>query len=213
MKKLAVIAALAAVGLVAPAQAHKPDHAAGTEAKPAKAAAKAAAKAGKRETGKARRCAPRSVGFAASGALLGATLTPAAPGRLSGTITVGVTRADHGAPRGQQTFTLTNARVRFRAEVDAGAPAAGSRVKLGGKITKLTRKCPTAGFAPVVTVKTVDVKAAKTAGADEAKRAGADEEKTGGADEAETAGADEVETADADEAETADADATKKADA
>ncbi|MDX6676032.1 MAG: hypothetical protein QOE31_84 [Solirubrobacteraceae bacterium] len=159
MKKLAAIAAVAAVGLVAPAQAHKPDGV-GKPDKPAKAA-----KAAKG------RCGARSVGFNASGTLVTATLTAGEAGRYSGTISIAVTRANHGAPKGEQTYTLTDARVRFRNGVDAAAPAAGSRVKLSGKITKLTRKCPTDGFEPAVTVARVDVKAAKTAGADEAKDA------------------------------------------
>jgi hypothetical protein len=156
MMKLAAIAAVAAVGLVAPAQAHKPDGV----AKPDKAAKSAKD-----------RCGARSVGFNASGTLLAATLTAGEAGRHDGTISVTVTRANHGAPKGEQTYTLTNARVKFRAGVDAAAPAAGSRVKISGKITKLTRQCRTDGFVPAVTVKKVDVKAAKTAGAEEAKDA------------------------------------------
>ena len=99
-------------------------------------------------------------------------LTAGEDGRYSGTIAVTVTRANHGAPKGEQTYTLTNARVKFRAGVDAAAPAAGSRVKIAGKITKITRKCRTEGFEPAVTVKRVDVKAAKTAGTEAAKEAG-----------------------------------------
>ncbi len=157
MKKLAAIAAVAAVGLVAPAQANKPDGA----GKPANAAK--AAKPGK--------CGARSVGFNASGTLVAATLTPGEAGRYSGTISVAVTRANHGAPKAEQTYTLTDARVKFRTGVDPAAPAAGSRVKLSGKITKLTRKCRTDGYEPTVTVKKVDVQAAKTAGAEAAKDA------------------------------------------
>jgi hypothetical protein len=158
MNKLAAIAAVAAVGLVAPAQAHKPDGA-GKPDKPANAA-KAAKK-----------CAPRSVGFNAAGSLVSSALTAGEAGRYSGTMTVTVMRANHGAAKGEQTYTLTNARVNFRAGVDAAAPAAGSRVKISGKITKLTRKCQTEGYEPTVTVKKVDIKAAKTAGAEVAKDA------------------------------------------
>jgi hypothetical protein len=165
MKKLAAIAALVAVGLVAPAQAHRPD----TAGKPAEAAkADKSAKAGEAN---ARRCAARSVGFNASGTLLTSALTAGAPGRFDGELTVTVTRSNHGAPKGDQTYTLANARVNFRTGVDAAAPAAGSRVKISGKITKLTRRCVAAGFTPTVTVKKVDIKTAKTAGADAANDA------------------------------------------
>ena len=128
MNKLAALAAVAAVGLVAPAQAHKPDTA-GKSDKAAKAQ-----KAGK---GVASRCKTRSVGFNASGTLLTSALTAGEDGRYSGTIAVTVTRANHGAPKGEQTYTLTNARVKFRAGVDAAAPAAGSRVKIAGKPQRL----------------------------------------------------------------------------
>ncbi len=152
MKKLAATVVLIAVGLVAPAQASKPDR----PDKPAKAA-----------KGK---CATRSVGFNAAGTLLTSTLTMAEPGRYSGTISVHVTRANHGAPKGDQTFTLTNARVRFHEGVDAAAPAVGSRVKLSGKISKLSRKCPAEGVVPAATVKKVTVKPATVAGADDANK-------------------------------------------
>ena len=171
MNKLAALAAVAAVGLVAPAQAHKPDGV----GKPDKAAK--AHTAGK---GAESRCKKqRSVGFNASGTLLTSALTAGVDGRYGGTISVTVTRANHGAPKGEQTYTLTNARVRFSEGVDATAPAAGSRVKISGKITKVTRKCQTEGYEPAVTVKRVDLKAAKTAGteetndADEVKKADA----------------------------------------
>ena len=162
MKKLSAIAVLVVVGLVAPAQAEKPDR----PSKPQ--AAEQTARPDKAPKG---RCAARSVGFNASGTLLTATLTPGDAGRYSGTISVMVTRANHGAPKGEQTYTLTDARVKFREGVDAAAPVAGSRVKIGGKITKLNKKCPTDGFVPTVTVQRVHLKAAKTAGTEAAKDA------------------------------------------
>jgi len=159
MKKLAATVVLIAVGLVAPAQASKPDRPA-KPAKPAKAA-----------KGK---CATRSVGFNAAGTLLTSTLTMVEPGRYSGTISVHVTRANHGAPKGEQTFTLTNARMRFHVGVDAAAPAVGSRVKLSGKISKLNRKCPAGGSVPTVTVKKVNVQPAEIAGAGDASEVDAE---------------------------------------
>jgi GNAT superfamily N-acetyltransferase len=45
-----------------------------------------------------------------------------------------IRRANHHAPTGDQTFTLTGAKVRFHHGVDPTAPGTGSRVKLHGKI-------------------------------------------------------------------------------
>lgn len=181
MKKLAAIAVLVAVGLVAPAQAEKPD----TADRPAPAQKPAKANEGRAKG----RCVARAVGFNASGTLLQATLTAGDPGRYSGTITVHVTRANHGAAMGDQTFTLTNVRVRFRSGIDAAAPPVGSRVKIGGKITRIARKCPADGFEPMVTVKRVDISAAMAAGAEEAKKADGDEAETASAEEAKKADA------------------------
>ncbi|MBA3748027.1 MAG: hypothetical protein H0W96_11140 [Solirubrobacterales bacterium] len=180
MRKLAAMAVLVAVGLAAPAQAEKPDR----TGKPDKRAE--AQKAGKPAKAKGR-CGVRSVGFNASGTLVESALTAGDGGLLSGTVTVDVKRANHGAPKGVQTYTLTNVRVRFREGVDGAAPAAGSPVKLSGKIAKRAKKCPADGFEPTVTVKRVEVRAAETAGADEAKKADADEAQTAGAEEAKTA--------------------------
>lgn len=169
MKKLSTLAALAAVALVAPAQAAKPENA----GKPPKADSAAKATKGKAKG----RCVARAVGFNAAGTLLEATLTAGDPNRYSGTIKVAVTRANHGAPTGEQTYTLTNVRVRFGTGVDAAAPAVGSRVKVSGKITKLARKCQTEGFEPTVTAKRVDIRAPRVADDDEAETAGAEEAK------------------------------------
>ena len=174
MKKLAALSALVAVALVAPAQAAKPEK---TD-RSGKAASSAKAKKGKAKG----RCVARAVGFNASGTLLEATLTAGTPGIYSGTIKVAVKKANHGAPKGEQTYTLTDVKVRFGEGVDAAAPAVGSRVKISGKITKLAKKCSTDGFEPAVTVKRVDVKAAQAAGAeDEAPKPDGDEAQTAGA--------------------------------
>ena len=138
MKKVAVLGAFAilALALVAPAQA-KVGYA------PAKA------------------CTPRTVGFHATGTLVSSSLTADSNGRYSGTIEVNVTRANHKAPTGTQTYTLNAARVKFHKNVDAQSPAPGSRVKVHGKITKLGKRCPTEGFTPEITVRKVDVRQAK----------------------------------------------------
>jgi len=106
-------------------------------------------------------CLPHQVGYNASGPLVSAALTADGNGRYSGTIEVNVTRANHHALTGDQTFTLVGARVKFHHGVDPSAPAPGSRVKLHGKITKLSKHCPSNGFTPTITVKKVDIRQAK----------------------------------------------------
>jgi len=151
-----VISLLGVVALAAPAQAAKPANPGGSDkpAKPAKAAK--ASKPSKQDSAK-RRCTPRAVGFNAAGTLMSATLTVAEPRRYDGTLVVDVKRANHGAPKGEQTYTLDGARVMFRRGVDAAAPAAGSRVRLHGTITRLAKRCSAEGFTPTVTVRRVEI--------------------------------------------------------
>jgi hypothetical protein len=104
------------------------------------------------------KCLPHSVGYNATGTLVSATLTPAGKGRYDGTLEVSVAKANHHAPTGAVTFTLAAARVKFHHGVDPAAPAPGSRVKLHGKITQLSKHCPQEGFAPTITIKKVDVR-------------------------------------------------------
>lgn len=139
MKKVAVIGAFAVLALAVPAQA-KVHYA---PAAPTKS------------------CTPRSVGYNATGTLVASNLTADANGRYSGTIEVNVTRANHNGPTGDQTYTLTAARVKFHKGVDAQSPAAGSRVKVHGKITKLAKHCSSEGFTPEITVRKVDIRQAK----------------------------------------------------
>jgi hypothetical protein len=147
MKKLATLAVLATGLLVLPAQA-KPPH----PAHPNK-------------------CAVHKVGYHARGTLVSQSLTQtqgaatATTGddRYSGSITVNVTKANHGAPTGNQTYNLTNAKVKFHVPDRTGDGKrtladvrAGDRVRLQGKITHLARRCDHTGFTPTVTVKKVD---------------------------------------------------------
>jgi hypothetical protein len=153
VRKFPIYAGLAAVALAVPAQAH--EH-------PAKQ--HKAAKQGK--------CQPRAVGYNARGTLVspslnqtaGATTPERGDDRYGGTVEVDVTKANHKAPTGPQTFTLTDARVKF-ADADhngvADEPKAGDRVKLHGKITKLNRKCDQTGFTPQITVRHVRFKPPK----------------------------------------------------
>lgn len=107
------------------------------------------------------RCVPHRAGYYAVGTLVKATLTVAQSGRYDGTLEVNLRRTNHRAPTGDQTFTLTAARVNFHHGVDPATPAPGSRVTLHGKITQLPKRCPTDGFTPKITVKKVDVRRAK----------------------------------------------------
>ncbi len=137
MKRIAVLGTLGLLALVASAQA-------GTHYSPAPPHG-------------SHRCLPHSVGYNASGTLVNASLTAEEHGRYSGTLEVNVARANHQAPTGNQTFTLAAAKVKFHHGVNPTTPAPGSRVRLHGKITKLSKHCPSDGFTPTITVKKVDV--------------------------------------------------------
>jgi hypothetical protein len=159
MRKFIIVtgaALVAAAGVVAPAQADKPAK--------SKTEHQATTKSPKRD-----RCDPRRVGYNASGKLVSSALTKGEDGRYSGTIVVDVKRANHRAPKGTQTFTLENARVRFGKDVDPAAPAPGSRVKLHGKTTKLHKGCPTEGFTATTTIRNVSIKKAKEQKAEQEK--------------------------------------------
>lgn len=142
MKKIAALGVLGLLALVVPAQAaphYSPASPPGSH-----------------------RCATHKSGYNATGTLVSESLTADGNGRYSGTIEVNVAKANHHAPTGDQTFTLTGAKVKFHHGVDSTAPASGSRVKLHGKITQLSNKhCSSSGFTPTVTVSKVDISQAK----------------------------------------------------
>src|SRR3954471_17663104 len=173
MKKVTLFAGIAAVAIAVPAQANDqhPNH--GKKDKPPGQAKEHKAPHAQHEGSAKKSCAkPKSVGYNARGTLVSSTLTQTkgqdtakrGDDRWSGTVTVNVTKANHKAPKGEQTFTLTDARVRF-ADADhnhvADTPKAGDRVKLHGKITKLRHGCDTTGFTPQVTVRSVRFSAPK----------------------------------------------------
>lgn len=111
---------------------------------------------------KGHKCTPHNVGYNATGKLIASSLTESGKGRYSGTIEVQVNRANHRGLTGDETFTLTSARVFFHHGVDPANPAVDSRVKLHGKVTQLAKKCPTEGFTPTVTVRKVDIRQPKS---------------------------------------------------
>jgi hypothetical protein len=123
---------------------------------------------------KPKRCTPHAVGYLAKGTLVSHTLTQTAGAgtattsddRYSGQLVVNVTRTNHRAPRGQQTYTVTSARLQFTDRDRNGTkdqPVAGDPVKVHGKITRLNRKCDQTGFTPQVTVRKVQFKAPRPA--------------------------------------------------
>jgi hypothetical protein len=152
MRKLTICAVALAAALAVPAQG-KP-----TKPHPAKS----------------HKCTPHKVAYKASGTLVSESLTQTAGAntpkrgddRYSGTLTVDVTKANHHAAKGEQTYTLDNARVRFYDADHNGTPdqaKTGDGVKLKGKITTLQKKCDATGFTPTITIRKVDFKPAKTA--------------------------------------------------
>jgi hypothetical protein len=118
---------------------------------------------------KAKNCAPHAVGYLAKGTLVSQTLTQTqgagtakkSDDRYSGQLVVSVTRVNHRAAQGQQTYTVTNARVQFADRDRNGTkdqPVAGDPVKVFGKVTRLRRGCDQTGFTPQVTVRKVQFK-------------------------------------------------------
>jgi hypothetical protein len=119
--------------------------------------------------GKAKNCTPHSVGYQAKGTLVSHTLTQSqgagtatkSDDRYSGQLVVSLTRANHRAPQGQQTYTVTDVRVQFADRDGNGTkdpPVAGDPVKVFGKVTRLRRGCDPTGFTPQVTLRKVQFK-------------------------------------------------------
>jgi hypothetical protein len=113
-------------------------------------------------------CTPHKVGFKARGTFVSGAVTQTAGAdtakrgddRYSGQIVVDVKKANHGAPKGEQTYSFDNARVRFHPRSHT-TPAAGDRVQVSGKLTKIQgKKCANTGIS-AVTVKKLDIRAKK----------------------------------------------------
>jgi hypothetical protein len=150
MRKILLLMILSAGALALPAQAKPP-------------------KPHPSHPAKSHKCVPHAVGYRASGELVSESLKQTAGAatpergddRYGGTITVNVTKANHHAPKGEQTYALTDMRVKFRDSDHnhvADQPQAGDRVKLSGKITHLSKKCDQSGFTATITVRKVDFK-------------------------------------------------------
>jgi hypothetical protein len=164
MRKILISLVAGAALTAAPALATKPNHP-DHPAKPAKPA--------KPNHGTSHKCKVHTVGYNAKGVLVSqaltqtqgtATPTDKSDDRYSGDVTVNVTKANHKAPKGEQTFTLTDAKVSYydaNHDGTADTPAAGDTVRIHGKITKLAKKCDQTGFTQTVSVKKLSFKQAK----------------------------------------------------
>jgi hypothetical protein len=114
-------------------------------------------------------CTPKTVGYNAKGTFVsghwtqtaGADTEKRGDDRYSGEMVVNVTKANHKGLKGEQPITFTNARVKFHPRNDTDV-AAGDRVKVHGKVTKLPKKCDATGFEPTLTAKKIDFKAKKS---------------------------------------------------
>lgn len=152
MKRTLTIVSALALAVAVPAWAAKPPHPTHPTHPTHPATSKGGGKSG---------CTAKNEGFRAYGTLTSAALTPGTgAGRYDGSLTVDVTKANHKSLTGSQTFTLTNARVRFGKGVDPTAPASGDRVVLHGKTTALPHGCSATGFTPTVTVRDATIKVA-----------------------------------------------------
>lgn len=129
-------------------------------------------KAGSDDAG-SQKCKPHAVAFTAKGTLENASLTQTQGAdttarrddRWSGDVTVDVKKASHHGATGSQTYTLSDARVKFydaNHDHAADPPKAGDRVRVKGRFTRLAKKCDQTGFTSTTTVRRVEFKAAKT---------------------------------------------------
>jgi hypothetical protein len=109
------------------------------------------------------RCTPHNVAYLESGTVdsaIGSTLAVNPDGTWSGTLVVGVTRANHWAEadRGTTvTYPFTNAKLTVRFDGGTNGFVAGERVKLIGKLAAVSRKCTTLTPAPSPAFRTVVV--------------------------------------------------------
>jgi hypothetical protein len=143
MRKIAFLGLIALVALVAPVQAKAPK----THTQPPTS----------------HKCTPHGVAYRVSGTLVSGALTENTDGTYSGDLTVHVLKTNKHAKADKGTdksYTLDHAKGKLHG-ADPAALAAGSRVNLKGKVTKLGKKCDQTGFTAVTTIKKADVKPPK----------------------------------------------------
>lgn len=157
MKKLAITTALALAALAVPAAAKDhPDHS---------TKAKAETEHGQSHEAKTPQCKLHGAGYVAGGTLESGTLTKNADGTYDGTLTVKVSRANHHAKADKgtsRTYTLDDARVKLHGQ-DGAALKPGSRVKVQGKVSKLSQKCDQTDSTATTTIKRANIKDPKAA--------------------------------------------------
>jgi hypothetical protein len=117
------------------------------------------------------RCAAHRVAYVASGVLAApATLTQTAgantPGdtaddRYSGTLQVTVTHGNRQAKDATSPLTVQVSDIRLREGITA-TPAPGTRVRLIGKITKVSTRCTDQAAAGAVTIRKATLRAPKS---------------------------------------------------
>jgi len=130
------------------------------------------------------KCTPHKVAYVAAGTLADQTLVldaaaaadGAAKPTYSGDVTIDVTKTNHAAKGDKgttKTYTLDHARVVLGLDdqnndgrVDLADVARGDRVKVIGKVTKLSKKCDQTGFTPELTIKKLIVHAPAQQGSD-----------------------------------------------
>jgi hypothetical protein len=145
MRKLPLLAAIAAIAVAVPATA-KPSHPA--------------------HPGAPHRCTPHKVAYVASGTLQTWSLEKNSDGTYSGTLVVDVKHANRfakGDVGNAVTYTLSSAKVRLGDGV-GDPPAAGSLVKLIGKVSALAKRCDQTGFVATTTIGKVVVHTPATTG-------------------------------------------------
>jgi hypothetical protein len=145
VKKLIVVLALVSAVVAAPIQAKGPKG-----PKPAPPAG-------------SQKCQPHAISYEVAGTLVSGSLTPNSDGTYSGSLTVHVTNANKHAQidkNHDKAYTIANARVNLHG-ANPAALAAGSRVKLEGKVTTLAKKCNQTGFTAGITIAHADLEAPK----------------------------------------------------
>jgi hypothetical protein len=145
-------ALLAAIALVVPAQA---------------ANTNSHGKGPKKQSTKSKKCQPHKVAWVVKGTLVSQALTKNSDGTYDGTVNIDVTRTSNHAKaekgKTNAQYTLDNVKAKFIVADQAppNSPSnetdlvAGDRVKLIGKITKLSKKCDQTGFTATTTIRQV----------------------------------------------------------
>jgi len=156
MKKLALLAAVGALGAGSAVAFTVP---AGADTTPSSTSTTTTTTTTTPTTGPGHGCRAHHVRYIAAGTLVSWSLTRNVGGRWSGTLTVDVKRGNRHVTKGQNTYTVSDARVRVGRR--ARPPAAGDRVLLLGNVTALRKRCDQSGFTPVITIHRIFVRAPK----------------------------------------------------